>query len=151
MDAPQTLASVVDLAGFIGEAITDEADVKRAEWCLRVASGLVRSETGKQWLSESGELVSDLPDTVSLVTIYCASRIYDNREARTTAGVDDFREGWKVDEAGAYLTLSERRQLSDHSAGRGSGIGTITRTKAEAPSANGWAPTGTPDVEFPWY
>ena len=151
MAAPQTLATVDDLADFIGESITDEVDVKRAEWCLRVASGLVRSETRKHWLTESGELVSDLPDTVTLVTTYCASRIYDNREALTSTGVDDFRESFKVDEAGAYLTLSERRQLADHAAGRGSGIGTIARTKVDAPSPDGWVPTDTPGVQFPWY
>lgn len=147
----ETLATVDDLAGFIGEAITDDLDVARASWCLRVASGLVRSETGKQWLTESGAVVSDLPDTVLTVTLYCAARVYDNREARTTAGVDDFREGWKVDEAGAYLTLSERRQLANHAAGRGTGIGTIARTKVETVTPSGFVPTDTPNVEFPWY
>ncbi|QUW18889.1 hypothetical protein [Agrococcus sp. Marseille-Q4369] len=151
--AREALASVTELAEFLGETIADgTAEHKRAGWCLRVASGLVRDETGRTWLGDDGKLEQNLPESVVNVTIYCASRVYDNREARTSGGIDDLTEGFKVQEAGAYLTASERRQLAAiRDAGR-SGLGTVStvREPAAAPAA-GTVPTETPGVEFPWY
>src|SRR5699024_342792 len=112
--AEQTLASVAGLADWIGDPIPENsADAKRDELCLRAASALVRSEAGRTWLTPDGTL-EDVPETVKLVTLYCASRVYDNREGQNRWNIDDAGGGWKVDEAGAYLTASEKDQLSKY-------------------------------------
>lgn len=151
MATPTPLAGVDELAEWLGEDIEEgTADHKRALLCLRMASTLVRTEAGKTWLKADGEL-DDPPEAAVMVTIYCASRVFENREAQTRGGLDDLSESWKVEEAGAYLTASERRQVAGLKGGI-SGLSTIGTTRVdvwELPS--GWVPTDTPDVEFPWY
>lgn len=141
------LAEVADLSDWIGEPITGEQDEKRAAMCLRIASALVRSETGRTW-SGSDEPV---PEVAFMVALYCASRVYENREAETQAGLDDWQSSHKVLEAGAYLTASERRMLGSLNRSQFGGLGTVATTRGEVPEATGWVPTGTPDVYFPWY
>lgn len=152
MADPVTLATVGELADWLGEPIVeDSVEGKRAAMCLRAASALVRKESGRTWLQESGQVVTDLPDDVKMVTLYCASRVFDNRNAQTDGGIDDYREGWKVDESGAYLTASERRQLSGFRDAASSGLGVVSTVRYERPAVSGLVPTPTPDVYFPWY
>lgn len=151
MAAPKPLAGVSELAEWLGEEIAvTSADGKRALQCLRMASVLVRQEAGRTWLTEGGELDSP-PEAAVMVTLYCAGRVYENREAQTRGGLDDLSESWKVEEAGAYLTASERRQLAGLRGGV-PGLATIGTTRVdEWVPPSGWVPTDTPDVEFPWY
>ena len=151
MSTPTPLAGVNELAEWLGEDIAEgTSDAKRALMCLRMASTLVRTEAGKTWLKGDGELDSP-PEVAVMVTIYCASRVYENREAQTRGGIDDFSESWKVEEAGAYLTVSERRQVAALRGGT-PGLTTIGTTRVdETEPPYGYVPTGTPDVEFPWY
>lgn len=151
MATPTPLAGVDELADWLGETITaDTADHKRALLCLRMASTLVRTEAGRTWLKEDGSLDSP-PEVAVMVTVYCASRVFENREAQTRGGIDDLTESWKVEEAGAYLTASERRQIAALRGGT-PGLTTIGTTRIdEVVPPSGWVPTGTPDVEFPWY
>jgi hypothetical protein len=152
MADPATLATVQDLADWLGEPIVEaSAEGKRAVMCLRAASALVRKESGRTWLQEDGTLVEDVPEDVKMVTLYCASRVFDNREAQTRGGIDDYQEGWKVDESGAYLTASERRQLAAFRARTSGGLGVVATTRFAHESVNGWVPTPTADVFFPWY
>lgn len=154
MVAPATLAGVDELADWIGEAIvSDSSEGKRAVMCLRLASALVRKESGRTWLAEDGEtLLHPVPEEAVTVTLYCASRVFDNRNAQTRGGVDDYNEAWKVDESGAYLTVSEKRLLSAFKPSGFGGLGTVSTTRVSLPpAATGWVPTGTPDVYFPWY
>lgn len=153
MAEPVTLATVDDLADWIGETIPlSSVEERRAAMCLRAASALVRKESGRTWLEETGELVDPLPEDVKMVTLYCASRVFDNRNAQTRGGIDDYTEGWKVDEAGAYLTASEKRMLAPFRETGSSGLAVVSTTRRETPSAtSGWVPTDTPDVYFPWY
>lgn len=153
MADPVTLATVGELADWLGETITDgSVEGKRAAMCLRAASALVRKESGRTWLRDDGSLLEPLPEDVKMVTLYCASRVFDNRNAQTRGGIDDYTEGWKVDEAGAYLTSSERRMLAPFRAVVAGGLGVVSTTRREAPSvASGWVPTDTPGVFFPWY
>lgn len=151
--ADVTLASVDDLAEWLGESFTaDSPEDKRAVWCLRAASALVRKESGRTWLTDAGELVSPLPDDLVTVTLYCASRVFDNREAQTKGGLDDWSEGWKVEESGAYLTDSERRTVSSYRKSSG-GIGSVATTRGDwvGSTGTGWVPTPTDGVVFPWY
>lgn len=153
MAAPATLAGVTELADWLGEPIVaDSADEKRALLCLRIASALVRKESGQTWLEADGELVDPVPEDAVMVTLYCASRVFDNRNAQTSGAIDDSREGWKVDEAGAYLTESEKRMLTPFKGSGSRGIGVIATTREDTlPPSNGWVPTDTPNVYFPWY
>jgi len=153
MAAPATLAGVTELSDWMGEPITaDSPEEKRAELCLRIASALVRKESGQTWLDDAGDLVATVPEDAVMVTLYCASRVFDNRNAQTRGGLDDYSEAWKVDESGAYLTASEKRMLVLFRTSGFRGLGSVgtTRVESAAPSA-GWVPTGTPDVLFPWY
>lgn len=147
-----TLATVEELSDWLGESIdVGSAEGRRAAMCLRAASALVRKESGRTWLTEDGVLVDPLPDDVRMVTLYSASRVFDNRNAQTRGGLDDYNESWKVDESGAYLTASERRQLAALRGGR-PGLSTVGTTRIDVETdSSGWVPTGTPDVEFPWY
>lgn len=152
MAEPVTLADVFELADWIGESIpVNSAEERRAVMCLRAASALVRKESGRTWLTESGDLVNPLPEDVVMVTLYCASRVFDNRNAQTRGGLDDYNESWKVDEAGAYLTASERRMLAPFREAASGGLGVVSTTRRETPVVSGWVPTDTPGVFFPWY
>lgn len=152
MAAPTPLAGVDELAEWLGEDIAEgTSDHRRALMCLRMASTLVRSEAGKSWLTDDGATLKDVPEVAVMVTIYCASRVYENREAQTRGGIDDLSESWKVDEAGAYLTVSERRQVAALRGGT-PGLSTIGTTRVDEPERPaGLVPTGTQGVEFPWY
>jgi hypothetical protein len=143
---------VTELADWIGEPIAaDSADGKRAVMCLRLASALVRHESGRTWLDDDGQLVTPVPEQAAMVTLYCASRVYDNREAQIQGGLDDSQAGWKVEESGAYLTSTEKRMLSQFKASARTGLGTVSTTRGEGSvSGTGWVPTDTPGVYFPW-
>lgn len=153
MATPAILAGVDELADWIGEAIApDTIEGKRAVMCLRLASALVRKESGQTWLTDTGQLVDPVPEDAVMVTLYCASRVFDNRNAQTRGGVDDYNESWKVDESGAYLTVSEKRMLAQFKTAGFGGLGTVSTTRVgPVVGPSGWVPTGTPDVEFPWY
>lgn len=152
MAAQAPLAEVSDLADWLGEPISEDADVKRAESVLRAASALVRRFTEKPWLAPDGSLDPAMPDDVTLVTIQVAARGYSNPEGWANEAVDDWRGGGRiVEEAGLYLTASEKAVLGAHVASRTSGIGVLATTKVSAVSpAAGWVPTEGGPL-FPWY
>lgn len=133
MPTPTPLASADDLADWLGETIP-AGDSARAEWALRAASALVRRETGKTWLDDNGDLVDPLPDDVIVVTLACASRGFVNPQGASdvSESVDDYshREQVKVDEAGFYLTESEK-QLLGTLTGANSSIGTISTYRGD--------------------
>lgn len=153
MAAPAPLAGVDELADWLGEPIVaDTPQSKRAMQCLRIASALVRTESGQTWVGADGSLVDPVPESAVMVTLYCAGRVFDNREAQTRGGIDDYSEAWKVEESGAYLTASEKRMLAPFKSSGLRGLGVVSTTRCEpGVDANGWVPTPTPDVYFPWY
>lgn len=152
MAAPVALATVQELADWIGAPIeANTAEYRRAEQCLRIASALVRTETGRTWLNPDGELLT-VDENAAMVTLYCAGRVFDNREGMTREGIDDWSGSFKVDEAGAYLTATEKRMLSHLGGSTFGGLSTIATTRGECPpNTGGWVPTDTPNVFFPWY
>lgn len=132
------LASVSDLSDWLGEPILGgSADAKRAEGVLRLASALVRRETGRTWTlpDDVDQLLDPLPDDVVLVTLACAARGYTNPRGVIDAstGVDDFteRERLRVDEAGMYLSASERDLLSAFAGTANQGMSTVSTTRGE--------------------
>jgi hypothetical protein len=148
---PASLVGVTDLADWIGEPIdADSADGKRAAACLRAASALVRHESGRTWLDGDGALVTPLPELASSITLACAARVYENREAQIQGGLDDGSAAWKVEESGMYLTATEKRSLAGLRASGRLRIGTIATTRADTSLTGGYVPTDTPGVYFPW-
>ena len=123
------------LGEWLGEDLSDEKDRKRAERCLRAASTLIRRYTKRDWAQEPR------PDDLEDVCLAAAGRFWANPDGQTqwTRQIDDAMDGGsrKVDEAGVYLTASERRILdglvADESPLVG-GLGVIGTTRGEAAS-----------------
>lgn len=145
------LASVEDLSDWLGEPITEALDVKRAGSVLAAASALVRSFVGKTWMVLE-DLDPALPDEVAIVTTQVAARGYSNPEGWASESIDDWRGGGrKIDEAGLFLTASERSTLGAHKPSRVSGIGVMATTRMPAPTGmNGLVPTDGGTL-IPWY
>jgi hypothetical protein len=141
------LAYVDDLVGWLGEPISESADVARAEGALGLASSLVRKEAGLTWVT-AGALDSPLPDEAVQVTLACAGRGYTNPEAEVDGSLDDSRSRRIVQEAGLYLTASERSLLASLAVTPHRGLGTVQTTR--------WDPDVTGPYEDerllpPWY
>lgn len=149
--ARPSLATVTDLSDWIGEPIVEEEDTKRATGVLRAASSLVRAYAGRTWLDETDAL-GDVPDGVNDVVLAVAGRGYTNPEGWTGERQDDWGgSGRKVEEAGLYLTASERLVLDEHRPAKVSGIGFLATTRVDRPAPGyGWVPTEGGPL-FPWY
>ncbi|WP_314325445.1 hypothetical protein [Paenarthrobacter ilicis] len=149
---PAPLATPEELSDWLGEPITEGADVKRAERFIRFASALVRKESGRTWVQDDGEnLVPDIPDDIGLVVVQAAARAYENPNGQTSDALDDWRGTFKVDEVGVYLTDTEKSMVSKFKSARLGGLGTIATTRIDSvPESAGWVPVeDAPD--FPWY
>lgn len=132
-----SLATVADLAEWLGESIdANTPDGKRAATQLAMASSLVRRETGRTWLDDSGAALDDVPDDVALVTLACAARGYTNPRGLTdvSEALDDYnrREQTKVEESGLYLTASEIALLAPFAGVAHQGLTTVTTTRGES-------------------
>lgn len=128
------LATVANLSDWLGEPIADDTpDGKRAGMALAMASALVRDETLRDWVTEDGLLVDSLPEAVRLVTLACAARGYTNPRGLTDASeaLDDYnrREQVRVEEAGLYLTASERGMLARYAGRPHRGISVLHTTR----------------------
>jgi hypothetical protein len=141
------LADVSALADWLGESISDAGDVSRAEGVLGLASSLVRREVGLTWVTD-GALDADVPDEAVQVTCACAGRGYANPEAEIDGGVDDSRSRRLVQEAGLYLTASERALLAGLRQTGPKGIGTVATTRWDPDVA---APYEDERLLPPWY
>ncbi|MDY4677592.1 MAG: hypothetical protein SO360_01830 [Bifidobacterium tsurumiense] len=130
------------LAEWLGEPIESGSDdFKRASRCLRAASNLIRSHMRDSWLDADGNLREDVPEELADVTLACAGRFFTNPTAETqwSRQIDDSMDGGsrKVDEAGLFLTESEKRTLDQLIADRRTtvaGIGVIGTERGEAAS-----------------
>ena len=150
--APAPLATVQDLADWLGEPLTDGTpDAVRAGQVLAYASMLVRDEAGTSFVDELGNL-TDVPDKVRLVTLQVSARGFTNPESWGNERVDDWGGGGRpIEELGMYLTATERSILAEFRPSKPKGIGimTLTRTREGEPYA-GYVPT--PDgPPIPWY
>lgn len=133
------LATVDDLIDWIGEPISEATDLTRAEGTLALASALVRRETERTWVDDEGNLAANLPDDVRLVTLACAARGYLNPEGVVDESIDDYRGRKIVQEAGLYLTASERDLLAPLAGRPHQGLGTVATTRGErAPFDLAW-------------
>ena len=146
MSSRPAFAQPEDLAEWLGEDIPadqEDADRKRAQRCLRAASNLIRSQTGRDWTGEDRKLPDDLPEELQDVCLACAGRMYTNPNAETQWNLqaDDGMDGGsrKVEESGLYLTATEKATLSRLTARQSpviAGIGVIGTTRGEAASSD---------------
>ena len=136
--ASEPLAPVGLLSEWLGEPITEEADVSRAKMLLRRASTIVIEEAGRlarPWTP------TDVPDGVQQIVLSCAGRAYTNPESWNYERLDDWMGGGRpVPEDGLYLTPTERRSLLLYAEdGRPKGIGIMRTTRLV------WPPVGYDD------
>lgn len=131
--AQYALASITQLAGWLGESIDDQAEQGRAEWALAAATGLVLDHTGQD---ETTWTETTVPGRVVQVILACAARAFTNPEAWAYESVDDWRAGGrKVDEAGVFLTATERRTLEAYRPSpRTTGIGVLATEREVYPA-----------------
>lgn len=144
------IGSVNELADFIGEPITDEMDVKRANMVLRFASMLVTDETRTGY-----ESASAVPEKVLLIALACASRGFLNPESWANERLDDWGAGGRpVEELGMYLTGTEKRVLAGFRPAR-SQIGSVGTFRGDFPGGSTryvpTAPPGEPQTPIPWW
>lgn len=142
------LASVPDLAAYVGEEIPE--DDQRAGAVLRMASSVVRAYVGKTF--EGGTV----PDGAADVTLDMAARVWFNPAGLVQDGVDDTTRRWaesKVSE-GFYLTAANKMILDSLRDRPQGGLYTLGVTRGDQ-SVNGtvYVPTGPPPsgYPFPWY
>ncbi len=139
--------TVQDLGDFVGEEISEAVDVKRAEWCLRQAAGLVEMElAGKTFPT------GKIPVVVQNVTIACASRGYINPGGYSSESADDWSgSNAPIREMGFYLTGSEKASLSRIGVSS-TGIGSISvaREDLQPSTSTGYVPFRSVN-RFPWY
>ena len=141
-----SFATPNDLAEWLGESIASEsADYKRADRLLRMSSNLIRSYTGRDWTNPDNPQVlqENIPDELGDIACSAAGRLYVNPDARTSynSQIDDALDGgsYKVDEAGIYLTASEKTTLSHLIAQESTtigGLGVINTTRNEYASSD---------------
>ena len=145
----QALASVEELADYVGEPIVDDVDRKRADMMLRLASVLVSDETGT-------DFGGDVPTKVNLITLSCASRGFLNPEGWANERIDDWGAGGRpVEELGLYLTGTEKRSLALFCPRR-SQIGSVSTFRGDFPGGSSTryvptAPPGEPQTPIPWW
>ncbi|WP_461004713.1 hypothetical protein [Trueperella pyogenes] len=144
-----TLATVADLAAYIGEPISDEVEQQQAEALLAQASSLVRSEARQPTWGFNRE--GKVPEAAFWVTLACAARGYTNFEGFEYESVDDWRAGGrKVEEAGLFLTATERRTLQELRPARGP-LGTVsTYRDFDTDTGTIWTPVEGTRSKFPW-
>lgn len=142
-----SFAEPSDLADWLGETIEkDSPDFKRAQRCLRMASSLIRRQTGRDWLEPDttpATLAADVPDDLGDIACAAAGRFYSNPDSEISwnSQIDDGLDGGrrKVDETGVYLTASEKDTLLSLVAQESEtigGIGVIGTTRGEAASSD---------------
>lgn len=143
------LATVADLAAYIGESISDEVEQKQAEALLAQASSLVRSEARQPTWGFNHE--GKVPEAAFWVTLSCAARGYTNFEGFEYESVDDWRAGGrKVEEAGLFLTATERRTLQELRPARGPLRTVSTFRDSHTMTGTNWTPVKGARSEFPW-
>ena len=109
----ETLVSTIDLAGWLGEPITDLQEQDRAKAALSYAFTLVEMETSRDldYWDEEG-----LPRQVRDVVLAVAAYGFTNPDSFGNERVDDWGGGARpVEELGMYLTATQKQILRRYS------------------------------------
>lgn len=127
-----SLATVDDLATWLGTTITDE---DRAEAILTAASTLVRSTSGRSWVDADGEPEEGLTETeldaAHTVVLMVAARVRNNSEgviSQTSGPYSKTVAAWAA--YGLELTDVEKGLISP-----AGGVAGLTSIRVVAPAA----------------
>lgn len=108
-------ASSAELSAWLGESCGVDDSV-RAAAVLAAASTLIRSHTGRVWVDANGDPEAGVTaaqlDTLSVVTVMVAARVWTNPNGRVSQTAGPFSESYERGLQGLVLTESERRMLS---------------------------------------
>lgn len=137
------LASTDDLAVWLGRAVSNE---DQAEAVIAAASTLVRTETGRTYVDEDGNLEEDLPDAVRTVVVLVASRVLSNPDSYISETIAGY--SYRVADGtvfGLELTDTERRML-------GGTESALTSVRVESPpiptsGSSFWSETELVDLD----
>lgn len=138
-------ATLAELAERLGTVLDEHAaDGQRALAALVDASELIRSEGGKTWLDEHGEVLAELPAIIASITLAVAYRAYTNPSGTSQSSVGDVSVSYaREGVAGAvYLTRAERRAVR-----RAAGATPIGTVQLET----SYLARATPDAGDEWW
>lgn len=108
----------------------DSADETRAQAALDDVSALIRAAGQNDWVDDSGDLVTTLPDVVFTICCAAARRAYENPQNIRSENIDgyaDVRAGDTI--GGVSLTEDERKLIAQAAGGISPRIGTISTTR----------------------
>lgn len=113
----------LDLADDHGEPLGP--DGARAQAALEDASSLVRTITERDYVDDHDELIAQIPDVVTTITLQAAYRAFLNPQGAVQSSVGDVSVTYsRSDTAGAvFLTSAEIRAL--RKASGASGVGSL--------------------------
>jgi hypothetical protein len=134
-----SLASVADLAAWVGESIEDEDP--RATAFLHAASTLVRSFAGRTGVDDWPTL-ADVPDDAHTVTLLVAARLWANPSSASqeseTLGTYAHSASYRAD--GLYLSRVEKTMLEHYRTRSGLWVQPTTRGDLAAENDTVFAP-----------
>lgn len=125
MAAP-SLATVADLAEFLGATIADEDP--RATALLLMSSTLVRSFTGRTGDDDWAD-TDDVPDDAYTVTLLIASRLWNNPDgvSQESDTLGNYNRSTSFRGDGLYLTAVEKSMLEHYRSRSGLWVQPTTR------------------------
>lgn len=128
----------VDLSAWLGEPITEPADVSRAAAMIQYAFDVINSFTGR---SNAYWFDNGLPSAVRSVSLMLASYGYTNPDWWANERVDDWGAGGRpVQEIGLALTPENKNMLRPYVKRASLGIGVLDTSRPVEVA-----------VEAPWF
>lgn len=115
------LATLAELTHRVPGGIPS-GDEGRARAALEDASALIRSEVGKDWVSE-GALDADMPAIVATVCLAVAARAFVNPTGASSLGENGSSTAFAGVSSAVYLTRDELRAV--RRASSGSSVGSV--------------------------
>jgi hypothetical protein len=117
-----TLEALSERLGILPDAET--LDGAQALAALDDASALVRSEAGKEFVDESGDVVN-VPDIIVSITLASAFRAVRNPDGTTQATVGDVSVSYTREGAGGAVFLTRAEQKAVRKAAGRSGVNAL--------------------------
>ena len=106
----EPLAAVYELEARLGRQL-EGADLGRAVAVLEDVSALARDVAGRTWLTETGTLAADLPNTVKAVVLKSAERAMRNPDGYSAESGGDYSYQRVGVQDGVYLTEREEKLI----------------------------------------
>lgn len=148
MTSPQ-LVPLVTFSNWLGQPLS-AADEPRAEAILDAVSALVRSEAGRTWVDDGGNL-EEVPTDVQTVVMQVAQRVFLNPLGFQSERSGDYSYAFPTSgPGGLYLEPHERAVLARYRATQ-RGLWTLSTTRSDTDADTVYVPIQGTESEFPWY